>query len=788
MIEVVVDIRYTHDAWRSLHALPRKEMARRLRQDLDALKLPHPPEETISMDAASASIRFSWTKARHSYLHNLIKTLVRDQDIAFPETKRSCGIVNISLTEEKPRPPSERELMYPDMPGRTVHESFHSGPSKPYPFSKHGIELVVHIRYTPDKAQWMFGDPAIHQKQIASRLRMDLEDLKMPHPPEMNIWTDAVSHTISFSWTTKRESPLYRFVDNLVRTQDTEEILKNAKATRSIETIRMTEEKPRPPPSKVYEPGVPRGPESRQSLRFNAGNQRRSFSPPPRDFKTFRGRSRSPSSRSSSSGDRRRRSASPPVRRQSDGYSGAYRDYHHNGATAKWSSGYQNGAGPPRIKPPFKKGGNSIELVVRFKYTPEKARLILGDSNISQKELADRLRADLLKLRLPQPPEAKIEAEKLSNSICFSWTTTRNSHIYQWVSNAAHFQDSSHFLREGKRDCEIERIILAEEEPRPLPTSSANSSFASTSTSASTHVLQPLPVNIAQRSPSPVHVSSRKRAVDQIESVQTALRQLEQSSLGQQLKKRRLSDDENSHFLSVGLPPGPVHQPPPLPPLDIKDPPIVVKVCITWSYFGILELMNEKVEQTDDADAFLKDLFSNRAQPARGDVIHREVKNADASKAIVETKAFTLTRPKPAPQPAPDPRASTPSGLIQTAPVSRPPPATAPVASGANSEHISRLTREFWDTRRMLTALSSKAGLLQTRLKGLGVADQYQNRSLQELQANLSEAEKRLADERAKREQLERLLLDIQRECAQPVVIPALLAALQPNFQSQIFK
>jgi hypothetical protein len=66
MIEVVVEIEYTHDAWHLLNALPSKDLAKELRHDLDALKMPHPPEETISRKSDLNTVRFSWTKPRGS--------------------------------------------------------------------------------------------------------------------------------------------------------------------------------------------------------------------------------------------------------------------------------------------------------------------------------------------------------------------------------------------------------------------------------------------------------------------------------------------------------------------------------------------------------------------------------------------------------------------------------------------------------------------------------------------------------------------------------------------------
>ncbi|KAH9918492.1 uncharacterized protein B0H18DRAFT_1198584 [Fomitopsis serialis] len=111
-----------------------------------------------------------------------------------------------------------------------------------------------------------------------------------------------------------------------------------------------------------------------------------------------------------------------------------------------------------------------------------------------------------------------------------------------------------------------------------------------------------------------------------------------------------------------------------------------------------------------------------------------------------------------------------------------------PVTSNGN---VSSLTREMWDVRREIAALSAREIALQTQLKRLGarpapeppvgpvVEDDFTKLRAQlraEYEARKA-AERALRDERRRRELAEADVADVGRECKAPFVVPALVDA-----------
>ncbi|KAJ3861023.1 hypothetical protein EV359DRAFT_84743 [Lentinula novae-zelandiae] len=99
-------------------------------------------------------------------------------------------------------------------------------------------------------------------------------------------------------------------------------------------------------------------------------------------------------------------------------------------------------------------------------------------------------------------------------------------------------------------------------------------------------------------------------------------------------------------------------------------------------------------------------------------------------------------------------------------------------------QRISDLTREFWDARRQLSALSARCFTIESQMKALNAfsLDSHGNEYIHQ---DLVEAEQVLKNERERREHAEMVLGDVLRECKQPTITSALLAALGQTEFSQ---
>lgn len=115
------------------------------------------------------------------------------------------------------------------------------------------------------------------------------------------------------------------------------------------------------------------------------------------------------------------------------------------------------------------------------------------------------------------------------------------------------------------------------------------------------------------------------------------------------------------------------------------------------------------------------------------------------------------------------------------------------VEGRSQAAEIARLTRELWDTRRQATAANARSMVLVEELAKLGAsklpqvrvaAEDLNRNDVAAIEATLREeirlrklSEARLLEEQARREDAERALRDVERECREPFIVPALLRA-----------
>ncbi|KAJ6551198.1 hypothetical protein B0H19DRAFT_164012 [Mycena capillaripes] len=89
---------------------------------------------------------------------------------------------------------------------------------------------------------------------------------------------------------------------------------------------------------------------------------------------------------------------------------------------------------------------------------------------------------------------------------------------------------------------------------------------------------------------------------------------------------------------------------------------------------------------------------------------------------------------------------------------------------------VSRLTREYWDTRRDLANAAARGKFVESQMRTLGFAvDDSFSISEPNLTKQVQELELILETERTKLQAAETILADVLRECETPVVVPELL-------------
>ncbi|KAJ7770288.1 hypothetical protein DFH07DRAFT_272579 [Mycena maculata] len=97
---------------------------------------------------------------------------------------------------------------------------------------------------------------------------------------------------------------------------------------------------------------------------------------------------------------------------------------------------------------------------------------------------------------------------------------------------------------------------------------------------------------------------------------------------------------------------------------------------------------------------------------------------------------------------------------------------------------VQALRRELWEVRRRMTADVAEERVLLQKLRDRGVEegrdadrDFVTGARIQQLEAELRDAQAGAKYERSKRHRLEAVVEDIRRECKEPFVVPALLEA-----------
>ncbi|THU98969.1 hypothetical protein K435DRAFT_777157 [Dendrothele bispora CBS 962.96] len=399
---------------------------------------------------------------------------------------------------------------------------------------------------------------------------------------------------------------------------------------------------------------------------------------------------------------------------------------------------------------------STMGLVVCIKYFSEKGRWMSSGTKI---DVVTNLRKDLDSLKLPYPPSGNVWIDEASHSVYFSWTKEKNLKTLQTrFSTVIRTQESDSWLKEAKKSCYIESLSVVEGSypssvPRPLPPKTLNQSGMK-SLEPSTSFMQPQ-LRRGQSSPesqssSTPSVKSRSSLQEQADNVvyrqpptlPRAMRQRSTEGLPSSTsshpppgsldisRSSANSKETHSPVNSSMVPPEPLNKPPPIP--HNSSPTENDKVTAGYSH-------NEPTSS-----------------------------NNSPKRPLPRTSPPQEKRPKHdhPDLPNPIPSSSTSVPLVKSNP---------------NSGLITSLSREFWDNRRSMTALASKALVLEAKMRDLNAEDRGEQRYLysdmQEIEERLVRVEKMFEEERQRREQMEWLMKSIQQECDNPVIVPSLLAA-----------
>ncbi|KAJ3917106.1 hypothetical protein F5877DRAFT_80255 [Lentinula edodes] len=394
---------------------------------------------------------------------------------------------------------------------------------------------------------------------------------------------------------------------------------------------------------------------------------------------------------------------------------------------------------------------SKVVIIVHIRYSQRKAFSILDSS---RKTRYDNLRLDLSKIKLPHPPEANV-SEPSINEWSFYWETKKYGPLWNILESIVCRQKSDPMTITGMRETEIEDIWMEELVSTNASNTLSRANVASNAFQITTsdrgsaqrgpgwhyqnkqqntplrRSRNPRPQDSLSNSTSPYHSYYISDSLRQIDSVQTVLLEIEKA---QQQSLDNNKDGES--FVSLPLPP---------------------------PHWSLPKNPSTPLSLTSESDEVPR-VESFSSSPPNSNLFENPTHNssdANSGKVIL-------------PQPVPSVDEEIYHELDEPTTISR----------NIADQRISDLTREFWDARRQLSALSARCFTIESQMKALN-AFSLASRGNEYIHQDLAEAEQVLKNEREQREHAEMVLGDVLRECKQPTITPALLAALGQTEFSQ---
>ncbi|KAJ3873941.1 hypothetical protein F5051DRAFT_455631 [Lentinula edodes] len=394
---------------------------------------------------------------------------------------------------------------------------------------------------------------------------------------------------------------------------------------------------------------------------------------------------------------------------------------------------------------------SKVVIIVHIRYSQRKAYLILDSSRTTR---YDNLRLDLSKIKLPHPPEANV-GEPSINEWSFYWETKKYGPLWNILESVVCRQKSDPMTITGMRETEIEDIWMEELVSTNASNTLARANVASNAFQITTsdrdsaqrgpgwhyqnkqqntplrRSRNPRPQDSLSNSTSPYHSYYISDSLRQIESVQTVLLEIE--------KAQQQSLDHN------------------------KDGESLVSLPLPPPHWSLPKNPSTPLSLTSESDEVPR-VESFSSNPPNSNMFENPTHNSSDA----NSGKFIL------PQPVLSVYDERYHELDEPTIISK----------NIADQRISDLTREFWDARRQLSALSARCFTIESQMKALN-AFSLASRGNEYIHQDLAEAEQVLKNEREQREHAEMVLGDVLRECKQPTITPALLAALGQTKFSQ---
>ncbi|KAJ3846085.1 hypothetical protein EV368DRAFT_89573 [Lentinula lateritia] len=418
---------------------------------------------------------------------------------------------------------------------------------------------------------------------------------------------------------------------------------------------------------------------------------------------------------------------------------------------------------------------SKVVIIVHIRYSRRKAFLILDSSRTTR---YDNLRLDLSKIKLPHPPEANV-GEPNINGWAFYWETKKYGPLWNILESVCR-QKSDPITIAGMRETEIEDIWM-EELPESPPTRRTRSPEPMSRRTRSRSQLRrpsysrpwmssrpknidskysdrdsaqrgryyqrkqrntpsrrsrdPQPQDSLSNSTSPYHPYYISDSLRQIESVQTELLEIERA------QQQSVDHNKDGETL-VSLPHPPPHWSLP------KNPSIPLSLTSEPDELPRVESFSSITPNSN--------LFDN---------LTHNLSDANSRK-VMPPQALPHTVPS----------------VYDEGYHELDEPTT--ISKNITDQRISDLTREFWNARRQSSAISARCLIIESQMKALN-AFSLASRGNEYIHQDLAEAEQVSKNERERREHVEMVLGDVLRECKQPTITSALLAALGQTEFSQ---
>ncbi|KIK57363.1 hypothetical protein GYMLUDRAFT_247008 [Collybiopsis luxurians FD-317 M1] len=390
----------------------------------------------------------------------------------------------------------------------------------------------------------------------------------------------------------------------------------------------------------------------------------------------------------------------------------------------------------------------------------------------------DKLRADLSMLKLPHPPMANV-AEPTDKDIAFYWQTKKHSRLWGTIDNVVRMiENSRESVAALMNAAQIDRVwkeeLYGHVNPFTLLPGTRPNQASRRMSSPNPHLRH------KPRSPSRTCYRSQSRSPSSRRSPSLSLsRQNSYPEYRSSLARRKSSLEYRRRQRSRSLSP-------PRRTLSSTKTEDALR-SIESVQMALIDIQNGRGKQ-EGFDDRQGEVWSVGLPPP-----HPSLPSIPNTSPSPTAPSFAPPPPPYSPPPLPSERSSKMEAFNTPTSLPTPDSQYLPKESSdledvsmsfdknslpiedykSNARRISELTREFWDTRRNISAISQRCLSLEKQIRA--ELDKANRRKGEDL---LAEAERTLQYERKRRKDAEVILEDVLRECKNPTIVPTLLNTL----------